>query len=195
MAYHEERTPGLFRLEGWTFPILGVLTIALALFAIAATRAEATNGEEGATCGDGACISEADSHRGFGHHRRGRGWFGRDRHDPEDAKEHLQFAAGWMMRKLDVEEPAREQIRARLDAAFDELHPLVLKHRESKGAWVEAVLGEQVDREALARQREETIDAAEDAIEIMSDAMADISELLTPEQRAQIAERIRRHHR
>ena len=195
MAQYEDRKSKPFRIDGWGAPILGILTITMALLAIAATRAQATDAQANAACEDDSCLEERDGHRGFGHHRRGRGWFGRDRHDPEDTKEHMQYAAGWMMRRLDVEEPAREQIRARLDEAFEELHPLIAEHRAAKPLWLEAMLGKEgVDREALETQRQRTIENGDTAMRVVIDTMADISELLTPEQREKISERIRRHH-
>ncbi len=191
MSYQDQGNTSFFRLDGWGLPIVGVLTMLLALVAIAATRAEATDKE---SCEGEACVEAADDHHGWGHHRRGHGFFGRrGHHDPEEAKEHMQYAAGWMMRKLDVEEPVREQIHARLETAFDDLHPIVEKHRESRGVWVEAMFGETVDREALEAQRKQAMESAEQAMQIFTDTMADVSEMLTPEQRAQITERIERH--
>ncbi len=198
MAYQNERNIGFFRLDGWGLPILGVLTIVLALIAIASTSAEATDRGGDEACADEACLEDGDRHhRGFGHRGRHRGWFGRhQRPDPEEAKDHMQYAAGWMLRRLDVEEPVREQIQARLATGFDELHPIVEKHRDSKGVWVEAVFGEAgVDRATLETQRQGAIESADEAMKIVTETLADVAEMLTPEQRAEVAERIRRHHR
>lgn len=195
---HDEERNFFWRFDGWGAPIAGVLIVLLLLIGISVNQAEATDNsiEE---CSGEDCVEESDRRWGFerhgrrhhGHHGRRGGW---GRHDPERAKEHMHFATGWMLRRFDVEDDVRGQIQARFDTAFDALAPLVEAHKESRDTWLESMLeGETVDRTALASQRESTLDAAAEAMEIVTDALADAADLLTPEQRAEIAEKIRRH--
>lgn len=107
----------------------------------------------------------------------------------------MQYAAGWMLKRLDVEGDVKEQIQARLDIAFDELMPLMEAHKDARETWLETVLGaDEVDREALEAQRRTTMASADRATQILSNTIADVAEMLTPEQRAAIAERLRSHH-
>jgi Spy/CpxP family protein refolding chaperone len=107
----------------------------------------------------------------------------------------MQYATGWMLKRLDVEEAAKEKIQARLDSAFDELVPLVEAHKGSHEIWLEAVLGaDEVDRARLEAQRHQAMADADRASQILTNTLADVAEMLTPEQRAEIAEKIRKHH-
>ncbi|MCP5039622.1 MAG: periplasmic heavy metal sensor [bacterium] len=197
MARNEDgnRNDKFYHLDHWGTPIVGVLTILLALVAISASQAETTSSTDaGEVCASGEC--EERSHGRWGHHRRGHRFFGHRGHDPEIAKERMQFAAGWMLKRLDVEQEVRDQIQARLDTAFDDLLPIMEEHKGSRDVWLEAVLGEDgIDREVLEAQRETSMASADRAAQIVTTALADVAEMLTPEQRAEIAERIRRHHR
>jgi Spy/CpxP family protein refolding chaperone len=191
-----ERNSRFWQLDHWGAPIVGVLIILLALVGISASRAEPTStpeGEVGEVCDGHDCNSRR--HGRWGHHRRGHRFFGHRRHDSEAAREHMQYAAGWMLKRLDVEGDVKEQIQARLDIAFDELMPLMEAHKDARETWLETVLGtDEVDREALEAQRRTIMASADRATQILSNTIADVAEMLTPEQRAAIAERLRSHH-
>ena len=190
---NRQRNEGFWRFERWGAPMVGVLIVLLALVGISATQDEPGDSAEEVVA------EHASDHRwggGWGRHRGGHGMFGRHGPDPERAKDHMQYAAGWMLRRLDVAEDAQERIQSRLDSAFDELMPLIQAHKGSRDSWLEAMLGaDEVDREGLEAQRRDTLDAADRATQIISDAFADIAEELTPEQRSKIAEKIRSRHR
>ncbi len=108
----------------------------------------------------------------------------------------MQYATGWMLRRLEVEDEVQEQIQDRLGIAFEELVPLIEAHRDTRETWIEAVFGsEEVNRTGLEAQRQSAIAAADRATLIIADAISDVAEMLTPEQRAEVAEKIRSHHR
>jgi len=173
-------------------PIAGVLVVLIALVGISVSQA-GVNDSQTATS-----ESEKDEPGFFAkrwhHSRRGHYRMRGGEHDPQRAKEHMQYAAGWMLNRLDVEDEARDQIQARLDAAFDELAPLMEGHREGRITWLEAMLRDDIDRGALEAQRLDAMAVAGEASEIVVSAMADVAELLTPEQRAELLDRIRDHH-
>ena len=173
-------------------PIAGVMVVLIALVGISVSQAGTGNEADVAGQDEG----QGSSGWGMGWHRgRGaRGGFGKWRHDPERAKDHMQFAAGWMLHRMDIEDEVEEQIQARLATAFDELMPLMESHGENRGAWLEAVLRDEVDRSALEAQRQEAMAAADQASAIVVAALADVSEMLSPEQRNALRERIRSHH-
>ncbi|MFT5444711.1 MAG: protein CpxP [Myxococcota bacterium] len=188
---NEDRSNTIWRLGRWGAPIIGVLVVVLALAGISVSQAESATSDQIACNGDDC---EGDGHKRWGKHRRGGRWFGHRGHDPERAKEHMQYATGWMMKRLDVEDDARDEIEARLDSAFDELVPLFESHKGARANWLESMLGEDgVDRQELAAQSEQAMLTVDSAMQIVTTAMADVAELLTPEQRAEIAEKIRKH--
>ncbi len=187
-----ERTTGFWYRSGWGAPVAGILIILLALAGISVSQAETTDATE-EECREGDCNHRR--HGRWGHHRRGRHFLGNRGHDPERAKEHMEYATGWMLKRLDVEEDVQEQIQTRLDTAFDELVPLAEAHKDTRHLWIETVLGaDEVDREGLEAQRATAMASADRATEIVTNALADVAEMLTPEQRAEIAEKIQRYH-
>jgi protein CpxP len=192
-----DRQNQFWRFNRWGSPILGILIILCALGLIAASNAETTD-RAGDSCTSDACASDSGSegHGGWGHRRGGHRFFGHGGRDPEVAREHMQYATGWMLRRLDVDDAVQEQIQARLDLAFSELAPLIESHKGSHGIWLDDVLGgDAVDRAGLESQRQQAIATADSASQIVAGALADVADMLTPEQRAQIAEKIRQHHR
>jgi Spy/CpxP family protein refolding chaperone len=173
-------------------PITGVMVVLIALVGISVSQA-GVNTEDDSI---GECEGRDSSgwaHR-WHHGRRGGGLFGPKEHDPERARDHMQYAAGWMLHRMEVEDEVRDRIQARLDTAFVELSPLMGTHRENRGVWMEAMLREEVDRTALEAQRQEALASASRASEIVVTAMADVAEMLSPEQRSALLERIREHH-
>ncbi len=187
-----QRNNGFWQRGGWGVPMAGILVILLALAGISASQAE-PNADTEEACADGDCNHRR--HGRWGHHRRGHRFFGDRGHDPERAREHMQYATGWMLERLDVEEDVQGQIQARLGTAFEELVPLAEAHRDTRHVWLEAALGaDGVDREQLEALRTGTMASADRVTEIVTNALADVAEMLTPEQRVEIAERIERHH-
>lgn len=195
-----DRNRSFWRLDSWGAPVLGILFMLLTLVAISASQARsAVAAEEAVEEAEEACSGHdcGERHRGhWGHRERGHHFSRHRGHDPERARERMQYATGWMLKRLDVEDAVKEQIQARLDTAFDELLPLVEAHRGAHEIWLEAVLsGDEVDRAGLEAQRHSAMADADRASQILTNTLADVAEMLTPEQRAEIAEKIRRHHR
>jgi hypothetical protein len=189
-----------WRLDGWGAPIFGVLLMLIALVTISASQARSagTSDEAGdvkqaeEACAGDDC--EASHHSRWGHRGRGHGFSRQRDRDPEEAREKMQFATGWMLKRLDVDAPVKEMIQLRLDTAFDQLLPLMEAHRGSHEVWMEAILDvDGVNRTQLEAQRHNAMADAERASQILTDTLADVAEMLTPEQRAEIAEKIQKH--
>ncbi|MBW2724082.1 MAG: hypothetical protein JRE71_06805 [Deltaproteobacteria bacterium] len=193
-----DRNNKFWRFDGWGTPILGVLFMLLVLVAISASQARSADAAEEVEQAEEVCAGHdcGERHRGhWGHRERGHHFSRHRGRDPEVARERMQYATGWMLKRLDVEDEVKEQIQARLDTAFDELLPLVEAHKGTHEIWLEAVLsGDEVDREGLEAQRHSAMADADRASQILTSTLADVAEMLTPEQRAEIAEKIRKHH-
>ena len=139
----------------------------------------------------GALVSTQASgffgHSGHGH----RGHLG---NDPELAREHAEFAASWMLGRIDATDDQEEQVRAIVGSGVEDLIALAQQHGENHDAW-RAELGKpNIDRVALEELRVSGIELADTASTRLVQALADAAEVLTPEQRAELMEMADRFH-
>jgi len=116
--------------------------------------------------------------------------------DPAELEERLDY----MLKHLYVEIDATDAQKAKLDPivkqAAKELMPLRGKMREARRQGMALLSAETIDRGAIERLRAEQIGAADEASRRLVRALTDVAEVLTPEQRKTVAQRIeRRRHR
>jgi len=78
--------------------------------------------------------------------------------------------------------------------AARELLPLRAKMHDARRQAVELLSGESIDRAALETLRADQLKLAEQASKRFVQALADVADALTPEQRKQLAERLGRWH-
>lgn len=101
-----------------------------------------------------------------------------------------------MVKHFAVEVDATSEQKAKLaeiaKAAAKDLLPLREKAREARKRAVDLLASPSIDRAAIERLRTEQIQAADTASRRLSQGLADIAEVLTPEQRKQLAERFQR---
>jgi periplasmic protein CpxP/Spy len=128
------------------------------------------------------------------HHRWAGHWGGGPAMSPEAAKEHLQVAAKWALRDIDASEAQQDKINAIVAGAVDDLFKLRDQHHANQLALHSQLMGATIDRAALEETRKSEMALADDASKRLVQALADISEVLTPDQRQALAERIHRHH-
>jgi Spy/CpxP family protein refolding chaperone len=114
--------------------------------------------------------------------------------DPSLAKERAAFALDWVLRSVDATAEQRDSAKAIAQKTIDELIPVAKRHESNAKAMAEALAGATVDREALERIRREEMKLADTASKALVDALAEVSETLTPEQRIEIAILARRAH-
>jgi Spy/CpxP family protein refolding chaperone len=154
----------------------GGLIAGLAALAVAAPSASALHGMGG--------------HGGFSHAGWGRGGhaFGAQiLQDPEAAKRHAGMAVEWALRGVEATDEQKQQARRITDRLIDELGPLVGQHREQRQAIHQALAGAEVDREALEQARRRELALADEASKLVLDRVADLAEVLTPQQRQELA--------
>jgi Spy/CpxP family protein refolding chaperone len=133
------------------------------------------------------------------HSHEGPGWGGRCgwRHacSPEAERERLEFATDWVLKKANATEEQRQQIKGIVQAAAGELAPIREQHQQHRDAFLAALTQPSVDRETLEQLRKSELQLAEAASSRIVQALADVADVLTPEQRTQLvklAEQFRR---
>ncbi len=116
-------------------------------------------------------------------------------HNPEQARERAAFGVEWAFRAVDATEEQRQEGKAVVERLVDQLIPLGERHREHREAVVRELVRPQIDRAALEQLREEGMALADEASRIAVDGVADLAEVLSPEQRAELLELVHRFHR
>ena len=134
-----------------------------------------------------------------GLHHSWRGHWGGHGHNlsPEAAKEHLQIATKWMLRDIDASVEQQDRVNAIAAAAVDDLFRLKERHQQNRTAFHAQFEGSgPVDRAALEAIRKSEMGLADEASKRLVQALADVSDTLTPEQRQALVERMhkRRGH-
>ena len=129
------------------------------------------------------------------------GWWGRhhgghgEMHDPERALEHADYALGFVLSRVDASDEQQAAATAIVADAMEDLFDL----REAHGAFREAFVAEltrpTIDRAALEALRAEQLELAEVASTRLIEAIADLAEVLTPEQRQELVDMAESFHR
>jgi protein CpxP len=126
-----------------------------------------------------------------------RGWFGHrhhGQHDPARAREHAEFAAGWVLRSVNASEEQREQVKTIVGRTLDGLFALREQHDANRAAMLTALSQPTIDRSELERIRKAAIALANTASAQIVTAVADIGDVLTPAQRDELLEAMHRFH-
>jgi Spy/CpxP family protein refolding chaperone len=130
---------------------------------------------------------------GFGGHGR-HGFGAQVLKDPAAAKRHAGMAVEWALRGVDATEEQKQQARRITDRLIDEVAPSIERHRGFREAMARELAKPQIDREALERLRQEELALADAASKRLVAAIADLGEVLTPEQRAELVSFAHRFH-
>jgi len=125
----------------------------------------------------------------------GRG-YGRGPIDPARAEEHLDRMLKHLYVEIDATEAQKQKLDPIAKQAAKDLRPLREKRWEARRKSVELLSADKIDRAAIEKARVEGIHAADAASKRFTQALTDIAEVLTPEQRKTLAARMqRRGHR
>lgn len=124
------------------------------------------------------------------------GFFGRhhDRHSPEAIREKADFVMGWVLSSVDATDEQEAQVSEILDRTLAELAPLRDAREVDRAAFVAAISGPTVNRAALQDLRAEKVADMTVASEQVVEALADIAEVLTQEQRDELIQMAARWH-
>jgi len=121
-----------------------------------------------------------------------RGWHrGGAAVDPAKADERIERRVKRFLERIGASEEQRAKVTVIAKQAAADLRGLRGKQRELREKARALLVAPQVDRAAVEALRVEQIKLADEASRRLSLAMADAAEVLTPEQRAKIAERMK----
>jgi Spy/CpxP family protein refolding chaperone len=110
--------------------------------------------------------------------------------DPETAEKRADSMVRFMLSRVDASEAQQAKIADVVKAAMSDLRPLRDQHAEAHKAGAELLSQPGIDRAALELLRAEQMQLAETASRRIAQALADVAEVLTPEQRAALVERM-----
>ena len=99
---------------------------------------------------------------------------------------------GWV---TDASTEQKQKINAIAQKAADDIFALRAKHLEARKQVVDTLAAPSVDRAKLETLRAEQMKLAETATKRVTDAVADIADVLTPAQRADLGQRVERWQR
>ena len=131
-------------------------------------------------------VPTAMAFRGLGGHGFG--------HDPERARERAAVGVEWAFRAVDATEEQRAEGKVVVDRVVDRLIPLGERHREHREAVARELVKPEVDRVVLDQLRREGMAMADEASRVVIDGVADLAEVLSPEQRVELLGLLHRFH-
>jgi Spy/CpxP family protein refolding chaperone len=126
--------------------------------------------------------------QGFGHH----GMMG-DTMDPAEVKERVERMVAHIAIEIDATEEQKQKLTTIFVGAADDLMPLREEMMASRhaGELVGLLTAPTVDRAAIEAFRAEKMTLADQASRRIAQALGEAAEVLTPEQRAEIGERLK----
>jgi Spy/CpxP family protein refolding chaperone len=120
---------------------------------------------------------------GWGHHRM------HGPMDPEHAQRHVERMVGRLAWAVDATAEQKQKLTAIAESFAKDMQPLHQKMHEAHKRGIEILRQPAIDRAAIEAFRAEQIAGADAASKRLAQALADAAEVLTPQQRAKLAQR------
>jgi protein CpxP len=114
--------------------------------------------------------------------------------DPARLDEHLDRMLKHLYVEVNATDAQKEQLGPIVKAATRDLLPMRDRMRDARRQAVALLSQPSIDRAALESLRADQLRLAEQASKRFTQALTDVADVLTPEQRKQLAERMGRRH-
>jgi protein CpxP len=115
--------------------------------------------------------------------------------DPAQLDARIERMLKHLYVEIDATDAQKQQLEPIVKQAAQELLPLREQIRAARRQALELLSAETIDRMAIERLRAQQIQLAESASKRLTVALTDVAEVLTPEQRQALAERLRHRRR
>jgi Spy/CpxP family protein refolding chaperone len=126
---------------------------------------------------------------GHGMMRHFGGWSGHHRmHSPDERGEHVKHMVGFLSREVDATPEQQQKLTAIGETMAKEVLPLHEKFHEAHKKLHALLLQPTTDRAALETLRAESMALADEASKKLVQGLADAADVLTPAQRAKLAD-------
>lgn len=131
------------------------------------------------------------------------GWFGghgpwgqqrHSMHDTDMAGERLAFATDWLLTRIRATAEQRQQVQTIVQETVSTLGQVKDQHQKHRQALLEALGQATIDRDALRNVRTAEVQLLDQASNRLVEAVAEIAEILTPEQRTELLSFMARFH-
>ncbi|WP_111422899.1 Spy/CpxP family protein refolding chaperone [Rhodoplanes roseus] len=126
---------------------------------------------------------------GFGPHGWG-GPFGDRAFDPAQAEQRADRMVRHLAVELDATNEQQEKLRAIVKSALKDVLPMREKLRTARGQAHDLLTAQTVDRAAIEKLRADQIALADQASKRIAQALGDAADVLTPEQRRKLDDRM-----
>jgi Spy/CpxP family protein refolding chaperone len=122
------------------------------------------------------------------------GFFRHAAYDPEMVGTRIEFATDWILSRLEASDAQRQQVKAIVQDAAQELAQVREQHHQNRQAMLQALAQPTINRTTLGDIRRAELELADKASERIVTALADVADVLTPEQRTRLVEFTSRWH-
>jgi len=130
----------------------------------------------------------------FGARRGPGGYFRHAAYDPEMVRTRVEFATDWILSRVEASEAQHQQVKAIVQATVQDLAQMHEQHHQNRQALLQALAQPTIDRATLRDIRHAELQLADTASERIVTTLADVAEVLTPEQRTKLLEFTSRWH-
>lgn len=114
--------------------------------------------------------------------------------NPEAIHEHVQVALKWALRDIGASDEQTSRVQAIATQALGDLAPLRGQHQANREAFHALLVKPTLDRDALEGLRKAELGLADTASRRLVQALAEVADVLTPEQRQALVERHSQQH-
>jgi Spy/CpxP family protein refolding chaperone len=111
---------------------------------------------------------------------------------PEEAARRIDKMVTWVLSDVDATDVQKRQVGDIAKAAMKDLAPLREQHKDLRRRGVELMAAAAVDRNAMEVLRGDALKLADTASRRATQAFGDALDVLTPQQRSQLAERAKK---